>query len=67
MFELYKQDKSGNRAIDDPEKAQQILSQIQAFGSGAPNPFDYLVPKTAEDLTKIKIYGNVLWICRKKC
>jgi hypothetical protein len=52
MFELYKRDKSGNRAIDDPEKAQQILSQMQAFGSGAPNPFDYLTPKTAADLPK---------------
>jgi hypothetical protein len=52
MFELYKPDKSGNRAIDDPEKAQQILSQMQAFGSGAPNPFDYLMPKTAADLPK---------------
>ncbi len=54
MFELYKQDKSGNRAIDDPEKTQQILSQMEAFGAGAPNPFDYLIPKNEEDLDKTK-------------
>ncbi len=54
MFELYKPDKSGNRAIDDPEKTQQILSQMEAFGAGTPNPFDYLIPKNEEDLDKTK-------------
>lgn len=54
MFELYKPDKSGNRAIDDPEKTQQILSQMESFGAGTPNPFDYLKPKNEEDLNKTK-------------